>query len=176
MKLKNIRQEMQIQVPPAKMWEVLSQYGDVSRFHAGVVESFKEEGSENKASLGCERVCNIVDLGLHITLKERIVDYVEGKSYKYEVYEWKNFPIQKMLFGFTIQDVSAARTVLAIDIEYKAKPALLTPLLAGKMHKLARDVLLGYKHYAETGEKRIPLTNLKRQYASQSVTEVQYGS
>lgn len=175
MKLKNIYQQMQIQVTPEQMWEILSQYGDVSRFHGGVVESHKEAGSDNKASLGCERVCNIVDLGLHITLKERIVNYVEGESYQYEVYEWKNFPIRKMLFGFKILSTDKAGTVLAIDIDYKAKPAFLTPLMAGKMRRLAGDVLLGYKHYAETGEMRVPVKELKTRYKTWVQAEVQYG-
>lgn len=175
MKLKLIHQEMQIQATPETMWTILSQYGDVSRFHGGVVESHKEAGSGNEASLGCERVCNIVDLGLHITLKERIVNYVEGESYQYEVYEWKNFPIQKMLFGFRIISTDKANTVLALDIEYKAKPAFLTPLMAGKMRKLAGDVLLGYRHYAETGELRVPIKELKARYRIQPQAEVQYG-
>jgi hypothetical protein len=175
MKLKKIHQEMQIQTSSEKMWNILSQYGDISRFHGGVVESHKEQGSEDVASLGCERICNIVDLGLHITLKERIVDYVEGESYQYEVYEWKNFPIKKMLFGFKINKINEVSTLLAIDIDYKAKPAFLTPLMAGKMKRLARDVLLGYKHYAETGEMRVPIKKLKSKYKSQFQTEVQYG-
>jgi hypothetical protein len=175
MKLKQIHQEMQIQVTREQMWAVLSQYGDVSRFHGGVVESHKEAGSENKAALGCERVCNIVDLGLHITLKERIVNYVEGESYQYEVYEWKNFPIQKMLFGFRILGTDKAGIVLALDIDYKAKPAFLTSLMAGKMRKLASDVLLGYKHFAETGEKRVSIKELKTRYKTRLQAEVQYG-
>ena len=175
MKLKNIHQEMQIQTSSEKMWDILSQYGDVSRFHGGVAESHKEQGSENAASLGCERVCNIVDLGLHITLKERIVDFVEGESYQYEVYEWKNFPIKKMLFGFRITNSNEDRTTLALDIQYKASPAFLTPLMARKMRRLAHDILLGYKHYAETGEMRVPIKKLKSKYKSQPQVEVQYG-
>ena len=175
MKLKNIHEEIKIQASPEQMWKVISQYGDVSNFHAGVVKSYKTGDSSNQASLGCERVCEIVDLGLNITLKERIVDFVEGKSYKYEVYEWKNFPLRRMLFGFTIVEISPNQTVLAVDIEYKAKPAILTPLMAGKMRSLARDVLLGYKHYAETGEIRVPIKALRTRYKTHQFGEVEYG-
>lgn len=164
MKLKKIHAEIAVRTTPEKMWEVLSQYGDVYRFHAGVVESHADGNSQNTAVLGCERVCNIVDMGLKIMLKERIVDYVEGKSYRYDVYEWKNFPIRKMLFGFTILRSGPTGTTLAIDIEYRAKPAILTPLLAPKMRKLAHDVLLGYRHYAETGESRVPIKKLVKLY------------
>jgi hypothetical protein len=164
MKPKKIHEEIPIKASPESMWEVVSQFGNVSDFHAGVVSSVRQPGSENKASVGCERICNIVDMGLPITLKERVVDYVEGESYQFEVYECRNFPVKEMLFRFTLKDTTPTHTTLAIDIAYKAKPALLTPLMAGKMKSLARDVLLGYKHYAETGEKRVPIKQLKQRY------------
>ena len=167
MKLKNVHQEIVINTTPPKLWAVLSQFGNVSTFHAGVVESNKLEGSDNRASSGCERVCNIVDMGLNIVLKERIVNYVEGEGYQYEVYEWKNFPVRKMLFSFMIIEGDPGHTILRIDIDYKAKPAFLTPLMAGKMSKLIKDVLLGYKHYAETGEKRVPIKALRKKYKNQ---------
>lgn len=167
MNLKNIHHETLIRTTAEQMWKVLSQYGDVSRFHGGVVESHAETGSENTASPGCERVCHIVDMGLKITLKERITDYEEGRSYKYEVYEWKNFPVREMSFTFTILDSTPDHTRLAIDIDYLAKPALLTPLLVPKMKGLARDVLLGYKHFVETGERRVPIGTLKKHYRNQ---------
>ncbi|MEN8129821.1 MAG: SRPBCC family protein [Pseudomonadota bacterium] len=175
MKAKHIHCEIPIRTTSDRMWKILSQYGDVSKFHAGVVESHRVDGSENTASLGCERVCNIVDMGLNITLKERIVEYDDGKSYQYEVYEWKNFPIQKMLFRFTILSSTPTHTTLAIDFEYKAKPAVLTPLIAGKMRRLAHDVLLGYKHFTETGETRIPIKQLKKRYQDLDLLEAQYG-
>ena len=166
MKLKKIHEEMVIKTFPERLWEVVSQFGNVGEFHAGVVSSLRQPGSENQASVGCERICNIVDMGLSITLKERVVDYVEGRSYQFEVYECRNFPVKEMLFRFTLKDATPKHTTLAIDIAYKARPALLTPLMSGKMKSLARDVLLGYKHYAETGEKRVPIKQLKRRYKS----------
>ena len=172
---KHIHAETQVRATREKTWDVLSKYGDVSTFHAGVVKSHKVTGSEDKAALGSERICNIVDMGLPITLKERIVNYDEGRSYQYEVYEWKNFPIQKMLFGFSIIEGEDDHTILAIDIEYLAKPAFLTSLMAKKMRGLAHDVLLGYKHFLETGEKRVPIRKLKKHYRNVDRLGEQYG-
>jgi len=92
MSLKHIHCETPIRATPERLWEILSHYGDVSRFHAGVVESHREAGSEDVASVGCERVCNIVDMGLRITLKERIVDYAEGQSYNTTSTSGRIFP------------------------------------------------------------------------------------
>ncbi len=154
MKLKQLREDIMVQVPAEKMWMVLSRYGYVSDFHVGVDKSYQAEGSDNTAALGAERVCNIIDLGLHITLKERIVELVEDESYRYEVYEWKNFPVGEMYFGFNIIPHGGTQSLLVLTIDYRAKPALLTSLMAGKMHRLAKDVLLGYKHFPQTARRR----------------------
>jgi len=166
MNLKNIYEVMPINVTPEKMWQVLSVYGDVSSFHGGVEQSYKAEGSGNQAKIGGERICNIVDMGLKIQLKERIIDYQEGVGYQYEVYEWKNFPLRKMFFKFSIQESFDGNTFLRLDIDYKAKPAILTPIMAWKMRILIHDVLLGYKHYAQTGEKKVPISTLRKKYKS----------
>lgn len=167
MKLKNVSDAITIDISSQAMWDILTQYGDVSNFHAGVIQSSRINNSQNTATIGCERVCNIVDMGLKIMLKERIVDYIEGVGYQYEVYEWKNFPLKKMFFGFKISLGEYGETILRIDIDYKASPAFLTPLMAGKMRRLIKDVLLGYKHYAETGERRTPIKSIRKLYKNE---------
>lgn len=173
MTLRNIHQEIIIHATSDKMWQVLAQYGDVSQFHAGVEHSYKLEGSRNEAALGGERVCNIVDMGLHIVLKERITNYQEGIGYQYDVYEWKNFPLRKMVFGFSIK-TEGNRTILCMDIDYKARPAWLTPLMAPKMNRLAKDVLLGYKHYTETGQRKVPIKTLRKRYKQHDQFNLQH--
>jgi len=174
MKLRNIHQEIAVNVSPEKMWQVLSRYGDVSQFHAGVEESHRVDGSADEAALGGERVCNIMDMGMHIVLKERIFDYTEGVGYQYDVYEWKNFPLRKMQFGFSIKAGRHGKTILCMDIDYRAKPAWLTPLMAPKMHRLAKDVLLGYKHYTETGERKVPIRELRKRYKDDALLDLQH--
>ncbi len=73
MKLKRIRQELTINVAPERMWELLSQYGYVARFHAGMLESHSIASSKDQDGPGCDRLGHI-----------------------YEKYEWKNFPIHKI--------------------------------------------------------------------------------
>jgi len=174
MKLREIKHRQRIQVDAEKMWQILSHYGDVSQFHAGVLQSHSEAGSDNLASPGCERICHIVDMGLHIRLHERIVEYKDGESYTYEVYRWKNFPLRKMLFTFRIIRGDYPGVDLEVSVAFRAKPAILTPLLAIKMHRLVKDVLLGYKHYAETGEQRVPVKQLNKQYQDAVVMEMNY--
>lgn len=164
MLLKNINEELPINVSTSEMWRVLSQYGDVSKFHAGVKESITVEGSTSTVEMGGERICNIVDMGLKIQLKERITHLDEGKSYRYEVYEWKNFPLSQMFFKFSIRESEEGFSLLRLDIDYLAKPKALTPLMAWKMRALTHDILLGYKHHTETGEFNIPIKQLRNRY------------
>jgi hypothetical protein len=42
------------------------------------------------------------------------------------------------------------------------------------MRTLAGDVLLGYKHYAETGEKRVPIRELRNLYRTHKELAAQY--
>lgn len=79
------------------------QYGDVYRFHAGVLESHADGDSLNTAALGCER------------------------------------------------------------------------FLVPNMKKLAYNVLLGYKLYAATGESRVPIKQLVKQYSRHGSELVQHG-
>lgn len=43
------------------------------------------------------------------------------------------------------------------------------------MKKLAHGILLGYKHFAETGEKRVPLKALNQRYSKPLSKEMQFG-
>lgn len=117
------------------------------------------------ATPGCERVCHIVYMGMQITLWERIVDYVEGESYQYKIYRWKNFPIRRIAVPVLHPPRSTWPDGLAVDIDYSTKPALLILLMAGEVRRWARHALLGYRHYAENGERRVPIKHLERRSA-----------
>ena len=166
MNLANVHYEMLMEASAQKVWEVIRRYGDVGQFHAGVEKTTNANGSSNQAYLGADRVCDIHDMGMHIVLKEKIIDFKEGESYRYEVYETKNFPVKALYFEFRIRKYDENRAYLRLDIDYKGKPAFITPFLKPKMQKLTRDVLLGYKEYIETGSANVPINVLRKKYKS----------
>ena len=88
-----------------KAWDALSRFGDVSQFHAGVEQSTNHEGYNNKAAIGVERTCDILDGKRAIVLREKITEYEEGKFYRYEVFDWKNFPLKMMFFTFVLEQI-----------------------------------------------------------------------
>ena len=165
-KMKNVHYEMLINASAKDVWNVVCRYGDVAQFHGGVEKTTSVNDSPIEAQLGADRVCDIHDMGMHIVLKEKIIEFKEGESYRYEVYETKNFPVKALFFEFSIRKQNENNTFLRLDIDYKGKPAFITPLLKPKMQKLTRDVLLGYKEYIETGSQNVPIKDLRRKYKS----------
>lgn len=143
-------------------WDVLSLYGDVSTFHAGVEKSVNHEGSQNKAALGAERTCDILDGKKEVVLRERITEFVEGSHYRYEVFDWENFPLKVMFFGFKIEKVTNETTKLSLTINYRLNPGFMTNLMKWKIKKLEKEILTGYKNYMETGDKNVPIKELEK--------------
>ena len=160
-KLTEVKTSINIDSSSEKTWEVLSHYGDVSTFHGGVEKSVNHSGSTNKAALGAERTCDILDGKKEVVLKERITEYKEGSHYRYEVFDWKNFPLKMMFFGFSVKKIKHDRSQLHLIINYRLKPGFMTNMMKWKIRKLEREILLGYKHYIETGERNTPIQLLE---------------
>jgi len=161
-KLAKVTTSIKINASKEKTWEALSHYGDVSTFHAGVEKSINHSRFTNIAALGVERTCNILDGKREVILKEKITEYLEGRYYRYQVFEWKNFPLKVMFFGFSVADISNAKSKLTLVINYRLKPGFLTSLMKWKIKKMEKEILMGYKSYIETGEKNTAIQTLKK--------------
>jgi polyketide cyclase/dehydrase/lipid transport protein len=152
--------EIKVDATPGEVWAALSKYADVSTIHGGVEASVPGNEGKNEASLGAERTCTIIDGKREITLVERITEFKEGKFYRYQVYEWKNFPLKVMFFAFSINNNPRGETILSLTQNYRLNPGFLTGFMTWKIKKQQRIILLGYKHYMETGEKSRPIEDL----------------
>jgi len=161
-KLTEITTSIKINASSEKVWETLSHYGDVSTFHAGVEKSVNNIGSPNKAALGVERTCDILDGKREVVLKEKITEYEEGSHYRYEVFEWKNFPLKVMFFGFKVTKISDNQSKLSLTINYRLNPGFMTNLMKWKITKLEKTVLTGYRHYIETGKENTPINEVEK--------------
>ena len=164
MKLTRVQYEMVVNTTPKKAWEILADFGNVGKFHPQLESSKSVNGSAAKAELGCDRECVITDGKKKIYVKEKIIDYVEGQYYTYDFYEWKNFPLNKSLNTFGVKMNGEGKTVIYSIINYRLKPGFLTILMKGKVRSSARESLLGYKHYLETGEIKADMKSLKERY------------
>lgn len=164
MKLTNFYTEVVVDASPKKCWEALKNYGDVAQTHASLESSSAINDSPNQACLGADRICVIPDFGMKITIKEKIIDFKEGEYYTYDVYEWKNFPLRKMVNTFGTKKNAKGQTVMYIDQNVRLKPGFLLWFMKWKLKAGNRSVLLTYKHLVETGEKRPDTKMLEEKY------------
>ncbi|WP_298535753.1 SRPBCC family protein [uncultured Algibacter sp.] len=159
-----VNYEMPVDVTSEQAWSVLSSYGNVGSFHSSLKSSKSIKGSDNEAELGCYRECIIPNGKKDILVREKITEFSEGQYYTYDVYEWENFPLKKMSITYGVKKNSNGETIIYQNSEYRLKPRFLTWPMKGKMRSGARESLMAYKHYMETGEKKINLEVLKKNY------------
>jgi Polyketide cyclase / dehydrase and lipid transport len=159
-KLTKATTEVKVDASPQEVWRALSKYANVSTIHGGVQASVPGISGDNEARLGAERTCTILDGRREVTLVERITEFEEGIFYRYQVYEWKNFPLKVMFFAFSIKTNKKGETILSLTQNYRLNPGFLTGLMTWKIKKQQRTILLGYKHYMETGEKNKSVDDL----------------
>jgi Polyketide cyclase / dehydrase and lipid transport len=161
-----VKSEIAIDATAGEIWDALTRFGDVSSFHAGVDLSTAGDDFGDEAALGSERTCVVKDGRRVITLHERITEYEEGECYRYEVFDWKNFPLQVMFFGFEIEEKTDGGRSLSLVQNYRLKPGVLTGLMKWKIRQQQRTILLGYKHYVETGENNVPIKDIEKLVAA----------
>lgn len=160
MKLAHLEDSISIDASPERTWETLARYVDVGDFHTGVVSSRLIAGPTT--GVGADRHCNLPG---NVEVWERITAWEEGKSYSYDVYKWKKFPLKAMHTTFGVDPSSVPnRSILYQKLDYRLSPGFLTGLMKGRLRGAVRDTLLGYKHFIETGEPNVPLKKLRKLY------------
>jgi hypothetical protein len=164
MKLSTVKYEMIVDVDSQTAWDALANFGDVGSHHPQVKRSKPLNGSKNEALLGSDRECIIIDGKKEIMVREKIIDFVASEYYTYEVYDWKNFPLKKMTITFGVKKNSQGKTVIYQKTDFRLKPGFLTYIMKGKLRNGAREGLLGYKHFLETGEQKTDIKVLRKKY------------
>lgn len=145
--------EVRINAPKARVWEVLANIGSVQRYHPGVAKSWYT--TEQREGVGACRHCDLLPMG---TVEERIVEWNEGESYTIEIYEGSKTPPFNKAFAYISLRVDGDATVVRMTMEYTMKfgpiGALMDALIVRKQfEKVAPSLLAGLKHHVETGEE-----------------------
>jgi len=160
-KIITVEYEAIVNVTPQTAWEVLADYVNVGEFHGGV-QSSHIIGSKGQG-VGGDRFCQI---DKKVSVKEKITTWKEGEYYTYEVYEWENFPLKRMYNSFGVKVNGEGKTVIYSTINYRLKNGFFELMAKGKLKKSARDGILWYKDYMETGVKNRNLKELRKKYKS----------
>ncbi len=122
------------------------------------------------SGLGAERLLNINFQGKTLEVKERIVHVTEEDNFKkftYDVYETKGSPLNIKTYNtWSVRKSDNGKVYLGNLFVIRAKPAFLTGLVSKKLKQSGsiRTGLLSYKHYLETGQKRVEAERLNDLY------------
>jgi hypothetical protein len=122
--------------------------------------------------LGAKRYLNIDFSGQTIEAKERIIDFRDAgdiREFTYEVYETNGTPLTLTTYNtWSVRKRSDGKTCLGSVFIFRAKPAFLTGIVGKKFAQSGsiRNGLLTYKHYLETGEKKVSASRLNELYPS----------
>lgn len=161
-KLARVAYEVEVEVSPEEAWAALADFGGVQDYVASIT------GSDwiGEAELGHEaaRYCDISLPRRSVHVKERIFAFEDGAYFTYDVYDWTNFPLKQMHNTFGVRVDDQGRTHLYNVIDYKLKPALLTGVMRGQLRNSARNALLAFKHYLETGEANAAQASIEARY------------
>ncbi len=163
-KMEVLEYQVVVQNSHEAVWQALSAFGSVSKFHTAIDDSMALNGTDEQANLGAEREVQIPDGINNIIHKERIVTFIDGVYYTYEVYESENFPTRKMQITYGVRLDEKGRTILFGKTFYKLNNAINTRFLKRKLKRFGMDSLLAYKYYIETGEKNTDIKILRKRY------------
>ena len=141
--------QVEINVPKNKVWEILADFGNVSKW-APIVTQSSAIGSSNQG-VGAERSCEIVQMG---TVTEKAVEWDEGNSVKYEV---KGLPSVNSFFNKFSLRGEADQTVVTLEGEVDiAGTEEQRKGFEEQLQGAVQMTLQGLKQYAETGQKMTP--------------------
>jgi len=152
-----ITREVHINAPKEKVWEILTDFGNVSLYSPGVLKSYLT--SDQQRGVGTTRHCDLATLGLikNATLEERIIAWDEGESLEIEIYGGtKTPPFKKAVGAYSLREDNGG-TLVSFTVEYSLKfgPVgyLMDKLMfATQSGKAFTSTLASLKHYAEADQ------------------------
>ncbi len=144
-----IKSEIKINAPKEEVWEVLGDFGGVSKWAPTVAKSFSTTTATE--GVGCERKCEIPGFG---NVSERITEWDEGTRIKYAV-EGVG-PMKSMTSGFSLRR-EGKETLASMTVNFQMKFGIIGALMdrlmvRRKISKQVQITLAGLKHHVETGE------------------------
>jgi carbon monoxide dehydrogenase subunit G len=148
-----LTREVRINAPKEKVWEILADFGGISKFNPNVSTSYCT--SEANSGVGATRHCDLSFKGA--SLEERIVEWREGHSYTIEIYQGKNTPPFKTARASISVRKDGNASIVTGTFDYSLKYGLLGVLMDKLMvqpqfSRAWSHLFAGLKYYAETGE------------------------
>ena len=145
----DIRQEIVITAPLAKVWESWDRFGEIAQFNRGLRASALLPGSPATGK-GARRRCDLKN-GKSFLLEE-ITDYRHGEWMEIVVYD-SNLPVKTVRLRLTFVAPTATTTRITAEVDFAMKFGLLGRLMKLVGSKAFRDditrLLQGNKAFNE---------------------------
>lgn len=138
-----------LSLPSATLWNVLQDFGGISRWNTGLKSSELMHGSAPQGVGACRR-CVMMD-GKNF-VHERVTAWDARGSYAVEIYEG-SMPLKTAVATLAVETLGSAESRLRMDLEYTPKFGVLGVLLnalvlASMLRKNCEQVLAGLAGYA----------------------------
>ncbi|MDN5214766.1 SRPBCC family protein [Fulvivirgaceae bacterium BMA12] len=151
------------------VWKIMvDNFGDVAAYTPNIHHSHCTTDS-TIVGVGTERLCTFNQKGNKYLREE--IEFMDKDNYHFRVkFNTITQPLNTDLSRVHIylSPLSPGQTKVRILMDYRTKPAFVGGLAKGKFINIFEDVLLGLKHYTETGERVNAGTGnfgkIKRQY------------
>ncbi len=144
-----IKEEIKINVPKDKVWNVLSDLSGIQNFHPGVKKSYYV--TDQKEGIGAARVCELKPMG---SIKETAVEWSEGQLMSLTIESLEKAPPLKNAYGRIKLEKDGNDTVASLEMGYELKFGILGGLMNSMMvkpqfQKVVPAMLKGLKNYCE---------------------------
>ncbi|MFB3060536.1 MAG: SRPBCC family protein [Candidatus Binatia bacterium] len=151
-----ISDEILINAPKNKVWEIISDLGGIENYHPGVKKSYYT--SEIRKGVGASRFCELLPMG---SIEESATEWEEGEGYVLEVLSGEKLPPFKRAYIRIFLKEEGQETLATISFDYTLKFGPIGRLLdAWKVKPMFRKViprvLDGLKQNSENGGRTVP--------------------
>ncbi len=143
---------IKVNVPAAKIWQVLEDFSSVERFATTIKTS--PIISDISSGLGAKRLCTFNDGS---SLVEEIIEFQEGQGFKMVLSEF-SLPLKSMYAEMSVKEIDAntSEIYMSSDFIVKAGPLgwlmgqfIMRPVMKGVFNKL----LSGLAYHCVTGKR-----------------------
>ena len=149
--MQSISKTVTMAIPATKIWEILSDFQHVDRYHP-IVEKVDQIGTK-ESGLGAIRVCNMYDKS---SIKEEITHWIDGQELSVKLTEG-SFPFKSANATVRVKPSGAEQSDVSLVMEFDMKYSILGKAMAAvmikpMMKKVFGQVLKGLNDHASTGQ------------------------
>lgn len=158
------KKQITINSPKQKVWEIVSDLGEIYRFNPNVSKSYYT--SDKTQGIGAARICELLPSG---KILETVTNWIEGSGFLLQIEPIEKAPPMKNFSGFfELERLDDYRTQVSVTINYGMKLGIIGNLLnnliiQSKMEDGIEDLLKGLKIHLEKG------VEIKNKHAMQEI-------